>query len=345
MVEGDRRSAGSGVLFSSTKLGTLTRCPRNYKYMYVDHVKIPTLFVLAFGITMHRMLELFYTTNFKSEDSFAGYFARYWNDVKFDKNKRIGFVKVPNEDSRPYIFGYYKRLGEAILRNFYKRDLPRRDKLFAERREALTGARLLSAKANKKKEFLSGLSLFPVVEKKFKIRFEGYDIRGNIDRIDLWKEGIVFFDYKTDKHKQSPTDLNILKNPNHQFTIYDLALKSLFPDHELTGRYLLHLRTLAKDARANPLIPVFKNAVDFNALAVSLKNAQDIVDRKAFDRNVGYHCRYCSYNEPCSRDVFEEYVKFPDPVFGSLVETDEELGRLEETIESYWGTDLVESYS
>ena len=343
MAVGKKKVLDSRVLFSSTKLGILTKCPRNYKYMYIDHIKVPTFFVLAFGIAIHRMLELFYTTNFKSEDSFAGFFARYWNDVKYDKNKRIGFVKVPNEDSRPYIFGHYKRLGEAILRNFYKRDLPRRDKFFAEKNEALRNARLLSAKAKKKKEFLSGLGLFPRVETKFQLEFDGHRIRGNIDRIDRFKDGIVFFDYKTDKYKSSSNDLMVLKNPNHQFTVYDLALQNLFPDYELVGRYLLHLRSLAKDPLANPLIPVFKNAVDFNALSISLKNAQDIVDRKAFDRNVGYHCRFCSYYEPCSRDVMEEYVSFPDPVFGSLVETEEELNNLEEKIEEYWGTDLVES--
>lgn len=338
-----KKQSNNDIVFSSTKLSIISKCPRHYYNMYVERIKAPTLFVFAFGIAIHRMLELFYKNNFQSEDSFIKYFSHYWYDIRENKNRRIGLVKVYNEDARNHIFGASLGLGRRILRGFYSRDIERR-KQYGERvRSELKKARLLSAKAKKKKEFIKNIpGLFPRVEEHFMIEFNGYKIRGNIDRIDLHDKGIIFFDYKTDKYRAKPTDIVLLKNPGHQFTIYEVALKELFPQYELTGRYLIHLRTLAKNPEANPLIPVMKNAVDFDALALALDNARKLIEKNEFDRDIGGHCRFCTYYEVCSEQVLDEYKKFPDPVFGIPLETDEQIGQLESDIESYWGTDLVE---
>lgn len=160
------------VIFSSTKLGILSRCRKYYQYMYIDRSFAPTPFVFAFGIAIHRMLELFYKNNFKSEESFVNYFSRYWYDIREDKNKRIGPVKVFDEAARNHIFGYHLGLGKRILRNFYLRDIGKRREYGLRVREELKKARLLSAKAKKRKRFLAGLDdLFPKVESHFEIEF------------------------------------------------------------------------------------------------------------------------------------------------------------------------------
>jgi len=319
------------IIFSSTKLGTIARCPRLYYFMYENKdIKIPTNFKFAFGIAVHSMLEKFYTINFKSVDSFIKYWKRYWYSIREGVNKRIGFVPVPREEARNYIFGHYSGLGKRILANFWKRDEVNKNRFHEQKRQALKDAKLLSAKAKRKKEFLKSLDLFPASEKHVRFSFEGFDIQGKIDRIDYYKDGLAFFDYKTDKRKSSPDDLMVLKNPNHQFTIYDLAMKKAYPEYKLSGRFLIHLRTLAKDPMANPFIPVRKNAVDFNELALSLEKANRIINEKEFDRNVGYHCIMCDCYDFCVKEVLNEYANERERVMTGSIQ------KLEDEIEKYW---------
>ncbi|MBN1644444.1 PD-(D/E)XK nuclease family protein [Candidatus Woesearchaeota archaeon] len=319
------------LVFSATKLSAIAKCHKYYEFCYLrKDIEIPTNFKFAFGIAIHRMLELFYNNNFKSEESFINYWKRYWYEIRENNNKRIGIVKVADEKARNHIFGYYKGLGTRILTSFYKRDIHRRQRLEEQRISALRGAKLLSAKAKKKKKFLNSLNLFPKVELNFRIKFRGYSIRGNIDRTDRHNNGIVFFDYKTDKRKATPDDLMVLRHPGHQFTIYDLALAELFPQYEIVGRYLLHVRTLAKDINANPLVPVRKIQKDYDLLENSLCKATEVIEKGIFERNVNYGCTFCDYYDFCLEGVVKEYE---DARNQNLILSPEEL---EQKIEVYW---------
>src|SRR3989338_8184156 len=66
------------TVFSASKLTTLFGCSLAFFLKYVRHEKIQEAPKLVFGKAMHYLLDRFYDVNFKSPESFAGFWKRYW---------------------------------------------------------------------------------------------------------------------------------------------------------------------------------------------------------------------------------------------------------------------------
>jgi len=270
-------------VMSASKLSMLNGCKRAYKLRYVERIRVPMSIRLAFGTAIHHMLEDFYKKNYKSPDTFVNSWNVYWylvgsieNDNELSEKygnfykgikKRYGTISVHKEESRRYILGWYKRLGADILTRFYIRH------------------------KNKPKPI--------AIEKRFNIKFDGFKLTGNMDRIDEFKNGLAISDYKTDKKCPSKNDLILRKH--HQFTVYRLAFKELY-NQEPSGIFMYHLRS-------GNVMPTKRTDEDIANLKETLEKAKTIIESDDFHPFFGFHCNLCDYLKTCQQREVEGNIE------------------------------------
>ncbi len=150
-----------GERFSFTQLEMYRTCPLRYLYAYVYRIPSRSTPQMLFGVDLHECLERFYQRvmegRIPSREELIESFRR------FQAPRRYG---SPPEDAE------YRRLGEQLLSDFYK-----------------------------KQE--TGWTVPLGVEKTFSLKLEEVSIQGVIDRIDpLPGGGVRILDYKSGKPKE-----------------------------------------------------------------------------------------------------------------------------------------------
>ncbi len=278
---------------SASKITTYKGCSMAFYLHYIVHEKVPTNVRFVFGKGIHYMLEQFYKKNFKSPDSFAGFWNHYWSvlvsgDNLKGKQKenlkikeyptkngsvRIGdHINIGKTDPVGLFFGYMK-LGQQILKNFYKRHIPEK---------------MDSAKKRKPPIFL---------EKGFGNRkdepFEinGHPVQGFLDRIDKTKEGYYITDYKT--NKKSPALDSFTLHRNIQFTMYSYAFRKLFSEKE-KGILFYHLRS-------NKVFKTQRSEKDYEYMKQLLDEVAEGISKDIFVPFYGFHCNFCDYKIACEK--------------------------------------------
>lgn len=275
--------ADSGKL-SATKIGYYKGCPLAFFLKYVEHEKVPTNVRFVFGKGIHYMLERFYKVNYKSPDSFAGYWKFYWissvaGDFLKGKQKREltvtehptkkGSIKIGDHvdlgpDPVGLLFGYM-RLGENILKRFYTRH---KDKPPPLSKEASFG-----------------------VKNDEPMEIGGHLIRGVFDRIDKNEQGYYVTDYKTTK--KSPEENSFVLHRDPQFTLYSYAFRKLFGQEENSVLYY-HLRS-------GTLLKTHRSQKDYDYICKVLDEVVEGVEKDVFTPFYGYHCGYCDYQIACEK--------------------------------------------
>lgn len=315
-----------------TRLGDIQKCRKYYKLVYKDKADIPTTAHLAFGAEIHEMLKEFYTKNFQSEDSFVNSWYFRWGRAKRGENERLGEIYVPDCKARPYVLGWYTRLGADILRNFYKRHVNKRIQLEERRKNKIEEIeqerrKLLIAEhrrgrwkltTNERNEILEESDIFPKAERDFMIEWKGHYLRGRIDVSDMTDDGLIIGDFKTDKVlRNQRTDFQLAEKP-HQFTTYHVAAEDIFGENPYRS-YMYHLRS-------GNIIPIHIVNKHIENLDEDLTEAENFIKDGDFRPNVGYQCRFCSAHQICL-----------DESIGDLPPTGEWD---EEEAERHWGTDF-----
>jgi hypothetical protein len=273
------------IIWSSSKLNTYAGCSLGYYFNYVRRVKVPKSPYLAFGDSVHRMLERFHEVKFKSPESFYNQWEGLWlreyvygppekltkkekRQRKADKKQIFLFdeqQKLKKElnytinwkfDAQPFIF--QKDAGE-ILPLFYKDNI------------------------NRKKP--------DVIEEEFKFEFRGHIFRGYWDRIDDLEGDAVILDYKSDKNP--PSELTVERHP--QLTIYYLGFMAKYKKvPNKVGLY--HLRTgFDKIKYAD------RAAINFDYIENLATRVEREVMQEDFTPFVGKHCDYmCDFVDVCA---------------------------------------------
>jgi len=280
---------------SYTGLNCALDCERQYFY-YSIGTKIAFPIPVAFGDAVHYKFEEFWHKKYnlkKNENgnyvsSFAMTFPKYWDLVKRGETK-TGSVFVKNEEKRDEEFKKYTGYGIYVLTNFHKinESLKKERKIKLKdilEKKGLDIKKLKNEEITKKsREFQldSELGLFPKLEVPFKnIEFNGFYLRGEIDRIDNFGEGFVVIDYKSgyeplpEKGKSETRD--------HQFTFYSLAVKHLFGKDPIAFFYW----RLRADNLRDALDPRELDQSNFDYLKESLDNYKPLITTVNWSKDV-----------------------------------------------------------
>jgi putative RecB family exonuclease len=198
------------MLYSYSRLRCYEKCPRCYKFQYIDKVKVPEFeSIEAFmGNKVHEVLDLFYNSVKKGEVLSLDYlFESYgtsWNNA-------INPSVVVNKQGKTH--EDYRSIGEKCINDYYLRYKP----------------------------FDSGEIVSTEMRIEADLSGDGrYRIMGYIDRLDKHKNGhYEIHDYKTSGRlpdtKQSDFD--------HQLALYELGVRQSFRhegDVQLVWHYLSH---------------------------------------------------------------------------------------------------------
>lgn len=191
----NRRLEQIWTRWSTTKLDTLHQCPLAFKLGFVIRQIVPQSADKVFGAVIHYFLKrhLALKNGFRSPETFANSFIRYWLDV-------VNGLHGPDYQKSPPIqirwgkrsLDDYIGLGVTLLRGFYTANLP----------------------------YFDGTLPCPtLLEKKIVLPWQGVQVVAKIDRIETTAQGDVLYDYKTGLQKPSSIELA----HGHQFTFYSLA--------------------------------------------------------------------------------------------------------------------------
>lgn len=246
--------------YSHSRLSSYENCPRQFKYRYVDQIKVEGEGVEAFvGKRVHEILERLYhhVARFAKPpslgqvlDRFRQDFARAWHD-------KVAIVNAENPRE------FYEQRGARCLENYYRSHYP----------------------------FSSGETVALEARLQMTLDTEGrYRAVGIVDRIV--RRGVGSFeihDYKTGAYLPPQRRLD----QDRQLALYQIGLEQTYPDVkevELVWHYLIHNKTLR--SRRTP-----EALEELRASTMRLIDA--IEAEREFKPRPGPLCRWCDYAELC----------------------------------------------
>jgi len=194
-----KKVAGNWNVWSASKLIALYECPLAFQFRYFQKLPHKQHPLATFGSAIHYMFHRFFQVNYKSPDTFAGAWRGYWIGVCEGQHGSFGFnskpVSIDFRDSNQIgsLCGY----GEKIVRAFYTNNT----------------------------QYRQG-DLRPSTEVSFRVNFEGYTLRGQMDRIQPLNGGSgvkeEIWDYKPKLPQPDSLRHDI------QMIIYDLGYQLKF---------------------------------------------------------------------------------------------------------------------
>jgi len=185
-------------MYSHSRLEAFEKCPRKYKFKYIDNIKTETEGVEAYvGKRVHETLEKLYKDLKMGKTDTLDDLLRFY-ESEWEKNWH-GKVQVVREGMTP---GNYFALGKQCITDYYKRFQP-----FNQGRT---------------------LGLEERVEIKLKDGDKAYSLQGYVDRItwDPATETYEIHDYKTGSAVPTQEDAD----EDRQLALYQMAVKQRWPD-------------------------------------------------------------------------------------------------------------------
>jgi putative RecB family exonuclease len=246
--------------WSASRLKMLLQCPRKFRFTYIDRVPQVVTAPLVFGKTMHRVV-----CEAHEEQMRGGTFPPLIEMLElFDGlwSEALTREKPFFRDTGPTSQAYATS-GREMLRLFYKTQ---------EGRIPLT------------------------VELPFEIEWEGYILRGLIDRVDevRSKEGesaLVVVDYKSGARKPSAGEAR----SDLQLTIYALVIQQMLglPVERVEFHFL-------KSGTAIEALHYEESSKSL--LRSALAYADVVAERDEYPACPGYWCRWCDYKVQCQAE-------------------------------------------
>ena len=246
--------------FSHSRLGTFETCRLQYKYRYIDRVKVEVAdTVEAFlGSMVHETLEALYRhvrfAKIMTFEELLGDFDIRWRQGWKDS------IRIVRED---YSADNYRRMGEGYLRKYHARYYPFDD------------GRIIGL------ETQNYLSLDDEGKYKFHIR---------IDRLMDMGEGLYeVHDYKTNMSLPSQEDLD----GDRQLAMYSLWVRRQFKDFKRV-RLVWHFLAFDKE------METFRTADELENLRRQvLSKIQEIEKEESYPPSESALCGWCLYRDIC----------------------------------------------
>jgi putative RecB family exonuclease len=246
--------------YSHSRLSSFENCPRQFRYRYVDQIKVDTEGVEAFmGRRVHEILERLYhhVSRHGRPPSLAQVLDRFRQDWERSWHDKIVIVRKENPRE------FYMERGARCLENFYRGQYP----------------------------FTSGETI--ALEERLRLRLDGdgqYKMLGIVDRIVRRGDGAFeIHDYKTSANLPQQRILD----RDRQLALYQIGLEQTYPDVrevELVWHYLIHNRTLRSRRSAEAL-------TELRFATMRLIDA--IEAESAYAARPGPLCRWCDFAGIC----------------------------------------------
>jgi putative RecB family exonuclease len=246
--------------YSHSRLSSFENCPRQFKYRYVDQIKVDTEGVEAFmGKRVHEILERLYHHIARNArpPSLAQVLERYRQDWERSWHDKILTVRKENPPE------YYLERGVRCLENYYRGHYP------------FTGGETVA------------------LEERLRLRLDGdgrYKMLGIVDRIVRKAEGAFeIHDYKTSANLPPQRSVD----RDRQLALYQIGLEQTYPDVkevELVWHYLIHNKTLR--SRRSP-----EALADLRRATMQVIDA--IEAESEYRPRPGPLCRWCDYASIC----------------------------------------------
>ncbi len=310
--------------FSHSKIGTFDTCPLQYKFAYIDRVKVEAEDTIEtfLGSRVHEALEKLYRDKrfekLLSLDKLLVYYKRTW-----DENWKDSIIIVKKD----YTADNYRKMGERQLTDYYNRHKP------------FENGRIIGL------ETQDFLSLDEEGKYKFHIR---------IDRLMDMGEGIYeVHDYKTGSSLPKQEELD----RDRQLAMYSLWVRKNFKDFNKV-RLVWHFLAFDKEVdsyRTKEQLDELKEEV--------LARIKKIEASKEFPATVSWLCDWCLYRLICPMwshgtkleqkreneylddhglKLVDEYVKIKGKLDEHRREADEKLERLKEALIAFCKKEAVQ---
>lgn len=246
--------------YSHSRLSSFENCPRQFKYRYVDQIKVEKEGVEAFmGKRVHEILERLYHHVARNgrPPSLAQVLDRYRSDWTREWHDKIAIVRSENPKE------YYLERGERCLENYYRGHYP----------------------------FTSGETV--ALEERLRLQLDTdgrYKLLGIVDRIVRRGAGTFeIHDYKTSGYLPPQRRLD----QDRQLALYQIGLEQTYPDAkeiELVWHYLIFNRTLR--SRRSP------EALE-DLRRTTMRLIDSIEAECEYRPKPGPLCRWCDYASIC----------------------------------------------
>ncbi len=169
--------------FSAKRIKMYLECPRKFLFAYVEQIPVPTTAPLAFGKTIHAVIEQLHLDGDLDEGKAVERFRQIWQRT-LDEEQPL-FTDAYWTPQR------YSRLAQKILSGYIKRHREKPAPL--------------------------------LVEFEFLLPFGEHQLHGVIDRLEEAGGGLVVVDLKSDKTKPSKAELDTdLQFTVYAFAVFEL---------------------------------------------------------------------------------------------------------------------------
>ena len=246
--------------YSHSRLSSFENCPRQFKYRYVDQIKVEKEGVEAFmGKRVHEILERLYHHLARNgrPPSLGQVIERYRQDWSRSWHDKIAIVRAENPKE------YYLERGERCLENYYRGHYP----------------------------FTSGETV--ALEERLRLSLDGdgrYKMLGIVDRIVRRGDGAFeIHDYKTSASLPPQRRLD----EDRQLALYQIGLEQTYPDVkevELVWHYLIFNKTL-RSRRTPDALTQLRQA--------TMRLIDKIEVESEYRTRPGPLCRWCDYAGIC----------------------------------------------
>lgn len=247
--------------YSYSRLSTFENCPLQYRFRYVDRIKIEEAQTIeAFmGVRVHEVLEKLY------------------------KDIRLSRTNTLNELLSFYDENWHKNYSDNI--RFVKDYSPQNYKD--------TGARCIKEYYNRYSPFNDGKTLG--LEQMISIDIGGYRLRGFIDRLSSSMDGVYeIHDYKTSQYL--PLQLHF--DSDRQLALYQIGVQDMFADAAevaLVWHYLVHDKEIRSRRTEHDLLELRSEII---ALIQTIEHAEKEYNFPVIESPL---CDWCEYQSLCPK--------------------------------------------
>jgi DNA helicase-2/ATP-dependent DNA helicase PcrA len=251
--------------YSFTQLTAFRTCPLQYKFAHVLKIPVFGRWTLSFGKTMHNTLQAF--------------FEDWTQRIGARQGTLFAPTGVAAETIPVTLEELLKTYQERWIDDWYQNDR-QREEYRKKGREILVG-------------YFKGLEAAPpkplMLEQPFTLKFGSeVVVKGRIDRIDRFEDGVEIIDYKTGNPKTAET---MERGDKEQLMLYQIAARDVLGlvPRKLTYVYLENQTSVS----------FLGTDEDLLKLSETVLERVRAIRESVFDPTPGFHCQYCDFRDIC----------------------------------------------
>ncbi|MFH1434012.1 MAG: UvrD-helicase domain-containing protein [Candidatus Uhrbacteria bacterium] len=250
--------------FSFTQMAAFSTCPLQYKFAHLLKIPVFGKYQMSFGKTMHNTLQ--------------EYFKRWLERGRHAQQGLFDETDAPADSIPVGLEELLEIYSEQWIDEWYPKD-DLREEYRATGKESLKGYfKLIESEPPKPKALETG----------FTLKIDDLVLKGRIDRIDEFDDGVEIIDYKTGKPKAED---KLSRDDKKQLLIYQIAAAECLglKPKKLTFHYLEN----------NSQVSFFGTEKELEKLKDELVSSLAKIRESHFNATPGFHCQFCDFSSIC----------------------------------------------